>query len=232
MKRDLNIKTLAVALLLSTVAINTMNAKSMPVTRTRMSTEPSSAVDRTLFQAVRKGDTRTIIDLIKKEDANVNARSKEGTPLIIAAKLSTDNPKMAKVVKTLLRNGANASLQGPGGMTALMWAAQGGAHGTVEVLLRNKGAQKTIDMKDTKGNDALDYASQKGGTKTTNLLLRYEAMPTKMTIAKAGSKETKKILQEKFNELKKAGKELKKAGKLPIERIKERFEQKPLRRTY
>ena len=213
MKRNLNKKTLTVALLLAIVAIGTMDAfvaRQYPIRKPIF----KQNVNVTLFQAVLKGDTRRITDLIKKEGANINARSKEGTtPLITAAKLSADNPKMASVVKTLLRDGANASEQDPSGMTALMWAAQGGDNNTVKALLQNKKAQKTVDMKDKKGNDALDYASQKGNTKITKLLLRYKAIPTRMTILKARTQEVKDTLQKKFNELKKA-------GKLPIQLTK------------
>ncbi len=196
MKRDLNTKTLTGALLLSIVSV-AMGA-------------PQTEVNRKLFQAVKAGDTKTINDLIKKENANVNAKSKRGrTPLIVAAKEAGKpnmDSKMAAITRTLLRNDANASLKGPGGMTALILAAQGGADKTVKALLRNKEARKTINMKDRQGKTALGYAAETGNTKITNLLLRHEATPTRMAIEKAKTEKIREKLQKKWDELKKAGK--------------------------
>lgn len=210
MKRDLNIKTLTVALLLSIVAIGRMNARTEPVTlKRRLQTVTLQTVaNKKLFQAVREGETRTITNLIKKENANVNARSPKGTPLIVAAKLAAKpemDPKMAKAVKTLLRNDADASLKDNAGMTALMIAAKNGTDDTVKALLRNKEARKAIDMKDKQGNDALTYASQAGNESTTKLLLRYKAIPTLKAIMQAKTEEIREMLQRKFDKLKKAG---------------------------
>ena len=209
MKRDLNTKTLTVALLLSIVAIGTMNARREPVTRTQMAKTRATA-NKKLFQAVREGDTRKITDLIKKEGANVNAMSAKGTPLIVAAKKAAKpkmDSKMAKVVRTLLGNDANASLKGPGNMTALMLAAQGGADDTVKALLKNKEARKTINMKNLQGNDALGYASQKGNKKITKLLLSYkEIRPTKKAAMQAKTEKIRDMIQEKRDKLVKAGK--------------------------
>ena len=209
MKRDLSKKTLTIALLLSIVAIGTMNAAN---STTRKPMGQRVAVNKTLFQAVRDGDRKTVSDLIKKEGANVNAMSKQGTPLIIAAKGAAANPemdsKMAKIVRILLRNGADASLTGHRGMTALMIAAQGGADSTVKALLPNKKVrEKTINMRDRQGNSALSYASQAGNESTVKLLLSYrEIRPSIGAAIQARIEKIREMIREKRDKLIEAGK--------------------------
>ncbi|MGB8367651.1 MAG: ankyrin repeat domain-containing protein [Candidatus Babeliales bacterium] len=228
MKKNLSIKTLAIIVLPSLVAINTqsaqnpMNGYPRPKPVAAQLTMQNSAANKTLFQAIQQGDKRTVSALIKEGNVNVNAMSKKGTPLIAAAKQAAKNPtmdsQMASIVKILLKSDANPSLTGPKGMTALMWAAKGGANKTAKALLPDKNIrEQTINMEDDQGNSALYFASKEGNDSTVSLLLSYkEIRPTQMAIMKAKFQNIKNKIQDKMDKLVKE-------GKIQVKRVQEKY---------
>ncbi len=224
------IKKSIIALLLPLAVIGSINAQQVrngqpmakpmmmmneqPVPKPLLGMDMSQSMpEKALFKAIKKGETKTISDLIKDKKVNVNtAMPRKGTPLMFAAKMAALNPdmdgKMARVVKVLLKNDANPSLTGPRGMTALMIAAKGGADKTIKALLPNSTIrEQTINMDDLQGKNALNYASQAGNEATVKLLLSYkEIRPTPMAAMQAKVKNIKKMIQGKMDKLIKAGK--------------------------
>ena len=125
-----------------------------------------AGVNEDLYRASRRGDMPEVQRLITK-GANVNAKTKYGTALMIASKLGH-----REVVQVLLANGADVNAKDKGGGTALMTASARGHQEVVQVLL-TKGAE--VNAKGEYGWSALMAASSFGHPEVVKLLLAQGA---------------------------------------------------------
>ena len=143
----------------------------------------SCHVQRQLSMLAKTGTPQDVQAAIGK-GADVNAREKGMTPLMLAAGFN-ENPE---VITTLLQAGANVNAQDNDGATALMWAAQYNESPEVITTLLQAGASIETRSKGL-GQTALMWAA----SNTTNpevitVLLKAGAD------AKAKSKEEKTAL--------------------------------------
>lgn len=101
-------------------------------TSTTVSVYPSATP---LCNAVSKGDLATVKKFIEY-GADINERSNDMTPLMIAARYNN-----VEIVEYLLSKGADVNFKNESGMTALKCAIASKAT-DVEAVLRSKGARK------------------------------------------------------------------------------------------
>jgi ankyrin repeat protein len=119
--------------------------------------------NKSLLEAVRKGDGATVQKLLEK-GADANFKDSIGwTPLSCAADKGDE-----AIIQLLLEKGADIEAKDNDGRTALRIAASKG-HKAVLQLLLEKGAQ--IEAKDNIGRTALRIAASKGHKALVQLLL-------------------------------------------------------------
>jgi len=110
------------------------------------------------------------IDLVRRlaEDGDVNKQDEYGArPLDWAIQ----NPKAGELVPILLKAGADPTLQGQDGMTALHWAATYNQVKVLPLLLRDV---SNIDIEDDHGFTPLKYAQTLGNNEIAALLEEKE----------------------------------------------------------
>ena len=91
-----------------------------------------------------------MVKLMLKNNAEIDANSTMGTPLMAAVvKGNLD------ITKLLVQKNANVNLQDTNGTTALIYATMFKNYDIVSVLVK---AKANIEVKDNKGKNALDYA--------------------------------------------------------------------------
>ena len=109
------------------------------------------------------GGQLEVVELLLKNDANVNGSGKDGwTPLMRASRHNCPD-----VIAVLLKNGANIDAQNKKGETALILAASSGHAKVVDLLLKN-GASP--EVRDHKGWTALKHAESKKRTDVAEIL--------------------------------------------------------------
>jgi ankyrin repeat protein len=120
-----------------------------------------------LFDAVKRGDTARVKELIEK-GVDVNARDKDDwAPLDIAAYNG-----YASVAELLIKNGADVNARDNKGFTPLHFAAYNGHVDVAELLLKH-GAD--LNAKNNDGWTPLHYAAQEGHADVAELLIRHGA---------------------------------------------------------
>lgn len=130
-------------------------------------------LQKSLLQQARLGNKYSLQSLIDNGvDVNYQCTKYKDTSLIIAADYGH-----IEVVKLLLNNNANITLQDTGGFTALIWAAVRNHENIVQYIL---GACTHIqgynNTQDKYGQTALTRASSKGFNNIVNILLNNKGV--------------------------------------------------------
>ena len=114
-----------------------------------------SNLDR-LYEAAGDGDN-SLVEQLLSQGADVNSRSSSGSYALNAAAVSNHHT----VIRTLLSHGADVNVQNKQGDTPLICATKyaGGDEQTVKLLVE---AGTDINIADSVGKTALDYAAMKG----------------------------------------------------------------------
>jgi len=148
MKKDLKTK----ALFLSLISASIFGAKDL---------------DKRLRSAISDANPSDVLNIIGKEETDVNARFKKNkeTPLILAARQQLKMLQGASAIITgiLLEHGANPMAKDMWGMTALMWAARNDSIEILKELLQYSDVKDNINMQDKRGNTALIHAVRDSG---------------------------------------------------------------------
>jgi len=122
-----------------------------------------------VLAAVQSRSTEAVTSLLAS-GADANARDlRQGTALQMAAG-SFGNEQM---VNALVRAGADVNAVDKNGQTSLMWAARWGDAVRVELLVK---AGAKVDVRDDKGMTALDYARNRRGEGTRELIAIIEPL--------------------------------------------------------
>jgi len=118
-----------------------------------------------LIKAARFGH-KDIVETLLQNNADVNAKSKNGTTALIIA--IQGNHK--ETVEILLQNNANVNEKSTNGRTALIWAASD-IYIDLEIVKLLLDNAADIDLKDNEGKTALDWAREINNNEITNLLI-------------------------------------------------------------
>jgi ankyrin repeat protein len=104
-----------------------------------------------IMKTLKRGDNPEMIDLLADYNADVNAKNKQGTPVIMSYPYRNRIP----VFKALISKGADVNIRNSEGKTPLIKAVLEGNLEMVKILIE-KGADPTL--KDEFDTSALDYA--------------------------------------------------------------------------
>lgn len=154
--------------------------------------------NKRLFDAVEANDFKTVNELLKTEDVDVNSRNaKRETPLIIATAQENIQPQ---IIKILLDHNADVNATDKWGMTALIHASYYGNPQIVDMLLDHKA---DVNIADNDKLTPLIFAIVSNKIDIIKKLLEYGAninakdkdgMTALMHASKYGETEIVKIL--------------------------------------
>jgi ankyrin repeat protein len=119
----------------------------------------------TLNEAILKGDEGEVAKLLDKGSAHLERTIGQYVPLTVAAAYG-----QLGVARLLVQRGANVNEVGPGGKTAVHWAAEGG-HQEVVAFLLSKNAR--ADHADNLGKTPLTWACEGSHAGVVRMLVHY-----------------------------------------------------------
>jgi ankyrin repeat protein len=121
-----------------------------------------------IIKATKQNNIKTVIELIKGEDTNINLRGEYGNTALINASRKGN----LEIVKILIESKANINLQNEYGNTALICASKNGCVKTVIELIK---AGANINLQNGYGYSALIYANSNGYIKIVKELIKAGA---------------------------------------------------------
>lgn len=125
-----------------------------------------------MFAARNDDEVATLTQRLLRAHANANAASRFGTTPVMYALLN-DDESAVRIIKLLLKRGANIDHQDADGRTALMYAAVGNRNNVLRLLIAKKA---NLNLRDRNGVTALRYAIDADNTKAAAILRRAGAI--------------------------------------------------------